>query len=191
MFKTCPVCGDEFLEHVEVCPDCRVALRTSIDGTAPEPRADRAPAALESPLVLRRGDVGELRQLADALASAGVPCVVDTDPPSDGIRGSEASSRVGRFGKDGRLAIFVAARDQAEAARVHAEWLKTILPDAGAVLPGSMIDACPGCHEPLPEGAVACASCGLEFPPLEVNCPQCGRPTAVEADQCSHCGYRP
>ena len=43
MFKHCPRCRDEFVQHVETCPDCRVplvtadaleALPAAVDGTS-------------------------------------------------------------------------------------------------------------------------------------------------------------
>ena len=172
MFKICPRCGDEFVPHVESCPDCRVPLQAS-DGTPPPPRSERvdAPLQRERAVSLRHGAPADLREIADALSAAGLACAIDADPPHG-------------------LGVFVDERDVAAGQRVLAQWMETAIPGAEQVAGGS-IDACPGCGEPLPEHPTACASCGLEFPPLELPCPRCGQPVAAEAESCAACGHRP
>jgi hypothetical protein len=189
MFKICPRCGDEFVPHVEVCPDCRVPLQAS-DGAPPVPRAAEAPAplALESAVALQRGTTSELRQIAEALGAAGVACAIDTDPPGGVLRGAPQR---GRTAQEAPLAVFVDERDAAEARRVLGEWLASAIPGSEHAAAAGSIDACPGCGEPLPEHPTACASCGLEFPPLELPCPRCGQAVAAEAESCAACGHRP
>jgi hypothetical protein len=188
MFKICPRCGDEFVPHVETCPDCRVALQVS-DGSPPPPRSagNAAPLALENAVALRRGTTSELRQIAEALSAEGIACAVDTDPPGGQLR--RASER-GRTGSEVPLAVFVDAQHAAAAQRVLAQWVEAAIPDVDQVTEGA-IDACPGCGEPLPEHPTACASCGLEFPPLELPCPRCGQPVTPESEICGACGHRP
>jgi predicted amidophosphoribosyltransferase len=197
MFKTCPSCGDEFVEHVASCPDCRVPLRAAGEAP-PEMTLEPAPPAtavqeraLESAVLLRRGDTTELRQLAEALTAAGIPCAVDTDPPGENIRSPRQLTRAAASGQEARLAVYVDARDAREASAVMTAWFAQTIPGAEGAVEAFAEGGCPGCNEPLAENAVACASCGLEFPPLEVSCPQCGRPVAVEAERCAGCGYHP
>jgi hypothetical protein len=186
MFKTCPQCGDEFVQHVESCPDCRVRLLAP--GEAPPPRAAASTGATPSdaPVLLRRGTVMDLRDLGAQLAANGIAFAVD----SDATTGS-AAAHARAAGREVQLALYVHEADAPAAARVAQAWVVANVPDAEHVEPGTALDACPGCGEPLPEEAAACASCGLEFPPLEVSCPRCGQAAAVDAANCPSCGYRP
>lgn len=194
MFKTCPRCGDEFLAHVDVCPDCRVALAhgPALGVTAaPENLRGVQPAPLESAALLRRGEVWELRELAERLEAAGIACAVDTDPPGAGIvAGAGVGNRKGSYGRSVRLAVYVAGEDVAAAVAVQQAWTTEGL--AGAELAGPLgaLSACPGCGEPLAENAAACGSCGLEFPEQEVLCSACGQAVAPDAERCPHCGER-
>jgi hypothetical protein len=189
MFKICPRCGDEFVQHVVECPDCRVPLRTADDlasADASGGASDPPGSGLAAAVMLRRGATSELRELGERLAERGVRFVVDTDPPSGKL------ARPSRDASGGlQLAIYVEEADATEATLVQREWLIATVPDAAAASSGGMIDACPGCSEPLAASATSCTSCGLEFPPLEVACPQCGRGVAPEAERCPSCGYRP
>jgi hypothetical protein len=196
MFKICPSCRDEFVQHIALCPDCRVPLRTAeeIESAALEQtqaRGDQhsgADFALASAVLLRRGGASELREISERLAARGVRFVVDTDPPG---RKLVAAPRGGAAGREVQLAIYVEQADAPDAALVQREWMLATVPGAAEAQGGGVIDACPGCSEPLAANAAACASCGLEFPPLEVACPACGQPVAPEAERCPHCDYQP
>jgi hypothetical protein len=187
MFKFCPRCRDEFLPHVAECPDCRVALRTA-EELASEPVELDGPSAsgavaLASAVMLRRGAPSDLRELCDRLGERGLRFVVGTHPLGGAVRRGQA--------REVELAIYVEEADAQQAAQVEREWVLETIPGAADESFVGAADACPGCGEPLAASAVACAACGLEFPPLEVACPQCGRPVAVEAESCASCGYRP
>lgn len=196
MFKTCPQCGDEFLPHVSECPDCRVALvhgEAAGATKAPEAPREAASTALSSGALLRRGEVWELRELAERLAGAGIACAVDTDPPGGRIAVSAGAKGQGK-GSSGRsvsLALYVGEDDLAAAAEVHHAWLSEGVPDADTAGPAGVLSACPGCGEPLAESAAACASCGLEFPELEVTCSACGHGISPDAERCPMCGSSP
>jgi hypothetical protein len=191
MFKLCPSCRDEFVPTVSVCPDCRVPLVAAEElASAPVARdAGVASAAftLTSAVMLRRGGTGELQDLARRLAEHGVRCVIDTDPPGARIAGTARTAA----GREVQLAIYVDEADSQTAARLHHEWVLATVPGASEAQLGGVLDACPGCGEPLATNASACSSCGLEFPPLETTCPQCGQPVAVDAERCTSCGYQP
>ncbi len=186
MFKTCPQCGDEFVPHVETCPDCRVPLLAPGEAAPPRPAPSAGPAQIDAPVLLRRGTVMELRDLGARLADAGIAFAVD----SDAITGN-AAANARAAGREVQLALYVREDDARAASAVAQAWVVANVPDATHVEPGSALDGCPGCGEPLAADAVACGSCGLEFPPLEVACPQCGEAATVDAANCPHCGYRP
>jgi hypothetical protein len=190
MFKICPSCRDEFVQHVAECPDCRVPLRTAEEmASAPIPQTSGgAGVTLASAVLLRRGPTNELRELCERLAERGLRFVIDTDPPGQRLA---APARAAAAGRELQLAIYVEEADAADASRSEREWLLATVPDAADQPVGGMIDACPGCSEPLVASATACASCGLEFPPLEVACPQCHGAVTPESQSCPHCGYRP
>ena len=193
MFKICPSCRDEFVQHVEVCPHCRVPLRTAEEmASAPEPADDDADNVLASAVVLRRGNPSDLRELCDLLTARGLRFAVDTDPPGRRLAAASRGATAPRSAtsREVMLAIYVAEADAAAAAQVQREWLLATVPGAVDESVGG-IDACPGCGEPLTANATACAGCGLEFPPLEVACPQCGQPVPLEAESCAGCGYHP
>lgn len=193
MFKTCPRCGDEFLPHVSECPDCHVPLRHAEAGP-PQPAAREraaAPGPLTSAVLLRRGEVRELRELTERLSAAGIACAVDTDPPGAGISMSkDLAQRRGSYGRAVRLGLYVSEGDLALARPVLEAWTAEGIPDAEAAAPIGALSDCPGCGEPLAEGASACASCGLEFPDQETLCSGCGQPVAPDAQRCPHCGER-
>ena len=199
MFKTCPRCNAEFLPHVSECPDCRVALRhgDAAEFTAAglaEPARKAEPTEVRGmldPVLLRFGEVAELRQTAERLAAASLVCAIDTDPPGVGISGSQQASRRGQSGRDVRLAIYVQRSDYAEAAAVHEAWIAETVPDAGLARATGALEKCPGCDEPLALSAAACAACGLEFPEMQAACPACGQAVTPEAESCPSCGHRP
>jgi len=47
---------------------------------------------------------------------------------------------------------------------------------------------CPGCHEPLPDGAKFCSKCGHRIP-IPGRCTECGQEMPARARFCSHCGH--
>jgi hypothetical protein len=150
IFKTCPQCGSEFQHWVSRCPDCDCEL------VYEQPGAPRSAPAAELPdpsqmTCIRRGGPWELRELAELLQSHGISCRIDAHPPGAAD-----------------LGLFVREADREEVARLDRELAAGGGPaDPGA---GSALDAaaCPACGEPLAADAESCASCGLEFPPIEI-----------------------
>ena len=199
MFKTCPRCSAEYLPHVSDCPSCHVALQ---HGSAAEFDAKdqrkftrvveaREPVALTEPVMLRGGDVAELREIAERLTDAGVMCAIDTDPPGARIAGSQRVLSQGNSGRDARLAIYVERTDHAAAVSVLEAWMTDTVPDAQHALATGALDRCPGCDEPLAPSAAGCASCGLEFPEMQATCPNCGQVVVPDAESCPSCGHQP
>jgi uncharacterized OB-fold protein len=191
MFKSCPSCGGEFVPHVSECPDCRVALVHADELAARRERELAAPGpGLEDAALLRRGTTLQLRELAEALTAAGIACGIDTDPPGAAIRGSARVSRMGSFGQDVQLALYVEARDYTAANAVADQWLAGSAPGAELAQPAGELAHCPACGEAIAEGAAACAACGLEFPEIAI-CASCGGGFTAGDGRCPHCGARP
>jgi len=188
MFKTCPSCGGEFVLHVSECPDCRVALVHAEELAARSESEIRG--ALESAALLRHGTTAQLRELAEALDAAGIACAIDTDPPGAAIKNSARVSRMGNFGQEAQLAIYVEARDHMGASAIADQWLARTAPGAELAQPAGELAQCPACNEPIAEGAASCASCGLEFPEIAI-CASCGGGFMAGDGRCPHCGQRP
>ena len=159
MFKHCHSCGGEYQSWVTECPDCHVPLQLAPGETlAPE---TRPVAPIEDPVLLKVGQPWELRELAETLQEHGISSQIDSHP----LGGSLA--RAGSRAEPARLGIYV-ARAEVTAVREVIEGLAALErseSDAEAHDPG----ACPACGEPTPENAPSCASCGLEFPEVNVE----------------------
>ncbi len=189
MFKSCPRCGDEFQHWVNECPDCHVPLaHADAGGSAPAlgERSAAAPAPFTSPVLLRRGDPRDLRELAERLGAQGIACAVGGDF-------GKASKGIGRAGagRSVTLGLFVEERDLPAASEIQRAWLAEQMPEDASAGPVGELSGCPGCGEPLAADARACRSCGLEFPDAELACPSCGQLVAPERESCPHCGVRP
>jgi len=192
MFKNCPSCGGEFVAHVSECPDCRVALVHPEQLAAARSQIDSGErgSTLENAALLRHGTTMQLRELAEALAAAGIACGIDTDPPGAAIKGSARVSRMGNFGQDVQLAVYVAAGDYGAANAIADQWLARTAPGAELAQPAGELAQCPACGERIAEGAASCASCGLEFPEVAI-CASCGGGFMAGDGRCPHCGQRP
>lgn len=172
--KNCPSCGDEFQAWVERCPDCDVPLAIGGGGkrASEDTRPELPPAGqLECVLI---GGPWQTRGLAERLSEEGIACRVDAHPPETGI-GTDGGVAAARFGQAGRgihLGVYVLAADQLRATEISATFQAEAMPEVDGQEvpePGTELDACPGCGEPLAEDATGCAECGLEFPELEAD----------------------
>ena len=163
MFKTCPECGGEFQAWVTRCPDCDVALVIASGEVAPTVTRE-LPHAREL-VCVERGDPWHLREIAERLQQQGVSCRIDVYPPDAPI---QPPARRGSAAGASRFGLYVCAEDLALAQQIRSEHLQRVVPDAAApvVEAGAVLADCPACGTPLGEGAVSCASCGLEFPEL-------------------------
>ncbi|MBW2242753.1 MAG: hypothetical protein JRH01_12285 [Deltaproteobacteria bacterium] len=167
--KNCPSCGDEFQAWVERCPDCNIPLVIGGSGSAgAEKAAPEFPPASQLEKVLVGGP-WQTRGLADRLAEAGIPCRVDSYPP-DSELDTGGSAAAGNFGQGGRgidLGVYVREADHERAIEIAAAYQTEGLPELDehdTPEPGTELDACPGCGEPLAADATGCEECGLEFP---------------------------
>lgn len=165
--KTCPSCGDEFIQSMVRCPDCGVDL---VVGPVERPAPPELPPATELAPICR-GEPWEMQRIAEALQDAGIASRVDTYPPS----GSGARPGAGTTREEeevpasliGSLCVYVAFDDvQAATALAQQVQLGAVLGELGEGADQAPGDGCPACGAALPEGAVACPDCGLEFPDL-------------------------
>ena len=161
----CPTCHDEYRPEITTCAACGVALES---GEALRARLDRQrtgrpePIGPDEPLVLvRRGPLGQIRQLQALLEANGLAAVACADGPA----GCRTSCR------GAELLLQVRAADLAE---VHAlldeeHRRTTVLTDYDTSLAGEVFDAdrdeatCPACGCRFPTSSSACPDCGLSF----------------------------
>ncbi|MCP3986575.1 MAG: hypothetical protein GY723_19500 [bacterium] len=167
--KNCPSCGDEFQAWVERCPDCNVPLTIGGENTDAGDTTPEFPPAhqLEKVLV---GGPWQTRSLAERLSERGVPCRVDAYPPEAQIDSGADGGSFGQAGHGIDLGVYVKAADLERATEISAELQAEGMPGLDgheAPEPGTELDACPGCGEPLAADAPGCGECGLEFPEVE------------------------
>jgi hypothetical protein len=141
----------------------------------------------EQPLYcVRFGDPFGIRELAEALANAGIECVVDTFPP----RGDVGPIRTRRpAGESTQMGVYVALADRDAAHEaVHAHE-QARMPGSEGETPEWADDPnrCPACGTMIVAGATSCRECGLEFLPA-VECTSCGSLLDPEATTCAFCG---
>ncbi len=170
--KICPSCGDEFQPWVELCPDCHVPLQMGSGESAPDVGSELPPPTeLEC---VATGGPWQTRALAERLQEEGIGCRIDAYPPDTDID-TDGGNVAGRFGQAGRgvnLGVYVTRADQPRAAEIVADARTEELPELDGMEmpePGSELDACPGCGEPLAADATGCSECGLEFPEFEAE----------------------
>ena len=82
----CPTCHDEYRPEISTCAACGVALES---GAALRARLDRQrpvrpePIGADEPLALvRRGPLGQIRQLQALLEAHGLAAIARTDGPA-------------------------------------------------------------------------------------------------------------
>ena len=158
----CPACHDEYRPEITTCAACGVALESS---AALRARLDRQrtgrpePIGPDEPLVLvRRGPLGQIRQLQALLEANGLAAVACADGPA----GCRTTCR------GAELLLQVRAADLAE---VHAlldeeHRRTTVLTDYDPSLADEVFDA--GRNE------ATCPACGCRFPTSSSTCPDCG-----------------
>jgi len=157
----CRQCGSEFQAHVTQCIDCGGPTEPRWDGPgmvappAPLSHAVPMPTLHAVPMPTLPDDAAAYavctadrrgaRELAIALAEAGVACRVDLSP-NDPSRW---------------YVVCVAPADAERAGTVYREFLAQAVPD-GDSLPTEMpTDRCPACGASLLSSALECPECGL------------------------------
>ena len=140
----------------------------------------------ESLRCVRVGDPWRVREIAEALETAGIGCRIDTYPPGAGVQ----PQRGGRgAGAATQMGVYVAPADFETALATAAEHERGRMPELEAEDPLWDGDpgSCPGCGTPLPPASESCAECGLEFPSV-VACARCGGVVDPAAEACGVCG---
>jgi hypothetical protein len=158
----CPACRDEYRPEITTCPACGVALES---GAALRARLDRqrigrpAPIGPDEPLALvRRGPLGQIRQLQALLEAHGLAAIACADGPA----GCRTTCR------GAELLLQVRAADLAEVLALLDEEHRrtTVLTDYDTSLADEVFDA--GRNE------ATCPACGCRFPTSSSTCPDCG-----------------
>ena len=158
----CPACRDEYRPEICTCAACGVALES---GAALRARLDRQrpvrpePIGADEPLALvRRGPLGQIRQLQALLEAHGLAAIARTDGPA----GCRTTCR------GAELLLQVRAADLAEVLALLDEEHRrtTVLTDYDTSLADEVFDA--GRNE------ATCPACGCRFPTSSSTCPDCG-----------------
>ena len=158
----CPTCHDEYRPEITTCAACGVALESS---AALRARLDRQravrpePIGADEPLALvRRGPLGQIRQLQALLEAHGLAAIARTDGPA----GCRTTCR------GAELLLQVRAADLAEVLALLDEEHRrtTVLTDYDTSLADEVFDA--GRNE------ATCPACGCRFPTSSSTCPDCG-----------------
>jgi len=162
-YKLCARCGAEFQLWVARCTDCDESLDLAPTFALPPEASAPLPHARELTCVLT-ADAWGARELAEALAAAGVPCRIDSHPPDAPL---ECDSTQRRGACAPKLGVYVRAHEAAQARAIEAALLARRSPEVAELGPLAEPDAnaCPACAAPLDPAAPDCQACGLAFPP--------------------------
>jgi hypothetical protein len=165
MFKVCPACHQEYQRWVVVCSECNVPLTSPEEAASPvgslPPVTCLALLKIEGPWYLQ--------ELAELLQHNGISSRIDAGPPSSPGGGPEVGPRAGSRGAASRLGIYVRAEDLETANEIAEEFATSRQRDVPISVANPDASACPACGGRIPEAAVSCAECGLEFPEMEVE----------------------
>ncbi len=167
----CPQCRTEYVEGVEVCPECDVALTHELPPAGPVPEVDF--------VVLTEGQTEVVINVLRAeLEAANIPSYVsgDTLESLKVVPGYDAK-------------VFVPKQ--------HLELAREILNE---ILSGPPLEEevdleskyfCDACGAEVPSDATTCPECGelLEFAAEETAvCEHCGAEVPADASACPECG---
>jgi uncharacterized protein (UPF0212 family) len=163
----CPKCDEEYREDFNTCAACNIALISGAERLAME-EAEKTKLASRSMDIspddelanIRKGSLGEMKQLQALLGSANIPSLV---------AGDDSSCGKGCCGTDMYLQIKVA--DGNEAMEVLAEEFKRTtaldshdLSNVHAVFDtGVAKSTCPACGCKFSTSSSTCPDCGLCF----------------------------
>lgn len=162
--KYCPKCDEEYREEIISCAACNVELisgseKLRLEDEAKAKRTSRSMeiSADDEITNIRKGPLGEMKQLQKLLATQSIPSLVV---------GEKSNCGKGCCGSDFYLQIKVS--DGAEATEVLAqEFKRTTALDSHDLR---------NAHAVFDTGALSstCPACGFTFPTTESTCPDCG-----------------
>jgi hypothetical protein len=111
----CPDCLIEYLESIEVCPDCGAKL---LPGSPPE-KTDNPDDEIDAVLLLKAECVMQAKFLAAALEDAGIPFVARGLGITDSLGGSAGGDvACGAYSSPGAPEVYVNPSDLAAAQKV-------------------------------------------------------------------------
>jgi uncharacterized protein (UPF0212 family) len=165
--KYCPQCGDEYRAEILRCAGCAVDLITGAQRLAMEQarslgRASRSMeiAAGETLVILRSGQLKDLKLLRKQLADEGIPSIIGGEGGaccSSGCRGGPELQLQVREA-DARDALAVLASVFRESTALHDHDLTHL---QAAFNPGTAADRCPACGTRFAVETAICPECGL------------------------------
>lgn len=165
--KYCPRCGDEYRPEIERCAACAVELisggeRLAMEQARDPGRSGRSQeiAAGEPLVVLRSGQLKDVKLLRRQLAEQGIPSIIGGEGGaccSSGCRGGPEMQLQVREA-DAREALAVLADDFRKSTALHDHDLTHL---QAAFDPRTAADRCPACGAGLPGESAVCPECGL------------------------------
>lgn len=149
--KICPDCGTEYFAHIQNCADCgAVLLLPEENRKLQEERKRCREEILDSPVVVREGDLDWLKELYNVLIDASIPCVIHIDRCKKGC-----SSHAHQ--------LLVSESDAGRATELVEEHLMRLHPEMQASKDMSDEGRCPACGSPVNPDSVECPDCGLRL----------------------------
>ena len=154
--KICPVCGTEYLPHIEKCADCGAVLLLPEELIkAQEEKKWLMEKTVEKEAVVREGDLNWLSELHAVLIDAGIPCTVRSD----------AGCKKSRCGDKCRLVV--SPEDLERAQERIEEYFMEMHPEIRASHELVSEGKCPACGSPVGPGDSECPDCGLTLVIIE------------------------
>jgi hypothetical protein len=148
--KICPDCGAEYFPHIEHCADCAVPLLLPEEHKrVQEERKQCREKTLESPVVVKEGDLNWLDELYNVLIDSSIPSVIHAD----------TNCKKGCSGHPYQL--LVSASDAEKANELIEEHYVKVHPEFRESRERITEGKCPACRSPVQPDTVECPDCGL------------------------------
>jgi hypothetical protein len=148
--KVCPDCACEYHPHIEQCVDCGVSLISREESVRrQEERRRLMEMPLETPVVIREGDVKWMGELHEMLIASGYSCRMHSDPGCQKGCGGNTCQ------------LLVSHRDAEGAHERIEEYFAEVHPEVRASQELISEGKCPACGSSVDSAAAECPDCGL------------------------------
>lgn len=148
--KLCPDCETEYFAHIEKCADCGTVLVHPEElNKILEEKQRVQDTLLETPVVVREGELEWMEELSSVLINSGIPAAVHADSGcSKGCCGNTCN-------------LIVSAKNREKAVERIDEYYMELHPEIRASNELADQGKCPACASPVSANATECPDCGL------------------------------